>query len=74
MLINESLKSSYFVEVGMNIIKGFMVFGGLFVVLAPFCFAAFITFDDPLLAEQRRWCEQYHPTLSYSDCSVKAGW
>lgn len=76
MIAHERLTSNYFVDVGKNTIKGFMVFGGLLIVLAPFFFffAAFFSFDDPLLEEQRIWCEQYHPTLSFSECSEEAGW
>lgn len=74
--MNQKIKDSYLFSVGANTIKGFMVFGGLLIVLAPFFFffAAFFSFDDPLLEEQRIWCEQYHPTLSFSECSKEAGW
>ena len=76
MQINKLSNDNYFVGVSKNIINGSIVFGGLLAVFAPllYLFLAFISFDDPLLEEQRRWCEQYHPTLSYSDCSIKAGW
>ena len=74
--MNQKIKDSYLFNVGANTIKGFMVFGGLLIALAPFFFffAAFFSIDDPLLEEQRIWCEQYHPTLSFSECSTEAGW
>ena len=76
MQINKLSNDNYFVAVIKNIIKGSMVFGGLLAVLAPllYVFLGFFSFDDPLLEEQRIWCEQYHPTLSFSECSAEAGW
>ena len=75
--MNEVLKNNYFVDVGLNIVKGFIVLGGLSAIFGVFLLGALFLIDGPLDAhtkQQLEWCEQYHPTLSFSDCSLEAGW
>ena len=75
--MNETLKNNYFVDVSINIVKGFIVLGGLSAIFGVFLLGALFLIDGPLDAhtkQQLEWCEQYHPTLSFSDCSLEAGW
>ena len=75
--MNETLKNNYFVDVSINIVKGFIVLGGLSAIFGVFLLGALFLIDGPLDAhtkQQLEWCEQYHPTLSFSDCSAEAGW
>ena len=75
--MNEALKNNYFVDVGLNIVKGFIVLGVISPIFGVFLVGALFLIDGPLDAhtkQQLEWCEQYHPTLSFSDCSLEAGW
>ena len=75
--MNDTLRNNYFVDVSMNIVKGFIVLGGLSTFFGVFLVGALFLFDGPVDAhtkQQLEWCEQYHPTLSFNDCSVEAGW
>lgn len=75
--MNDALKNNYFVDMSLNIVKGFIVLGGLSAFFGAFLLGALFFFDGPIDAykkQQLEWCEQYHPTLSFSDCSVEAGW
>ena len=75
--MNETLKNNYFVDVSINIVKGFIVLGGLSAIFGVFLVGALFLLDGPVDAhtkQQLEWCEQYHPTLSFSDCSLEAGW
>ena len=75
--MNETIKNNYFVDVGLNIVKGFIVLGGLSAIFGVFLVGALFLIDGPLDAhtkQQLKWCEQYHPTLSFSDCSLEVGW
>ena len=75
--MNETLKNNYFVDVSINIVKGFIVLGGLSAIFGVFLVGALFLFDGPIDAyanQQLEWCEQYHPKLSFSDCSQEAGW
>jgi len=75
--MSEAIKNNYFVDVGLNIVKGFIVLGGLSAIFGVFLVGALFLIDGPLDAhtkQQLEWCEQYHPELSFSDCSLEAGW
>ena len=75
--MNETIKNNYFVDVGLNIVKGFIVLGGLSAIFGVFLVGALFLIDGPLDAhtkQQLEWCEEYHPTLSFSECSAEAGW
>ena len=77
MQITIHLKDNYLVDVGFNIIKGLVIFGGLSAIFGTFIIAALFFFDDPLgslAGEQHKWCEEHHPTLNFTACSLKAGW
>lgn len=74
MQISERVKGNYFLDVGFNVIKGLIVFGGLSLIFGIAIVAALFFIDDPVINEQETWCEQYHPTLSFSECSAEAGW
>ena len=70
-------KSNYLVDVSKNIIKGFIVFGGLSAVFGALIIAVLFFFDGPVGSEtneQLKWCEEYYPTLNFSNCSREAGW
>ena len=75
--MNEALKNNYFVDVGLNFVKGLIVLCGLIAIFGVFIVGVLFFFDGPVdthANEQLEWCEQYHPTLSFSDCSLEAGW
>ena len=75
--MNETLKHNYFVDVGLNIVKGFIVLGVISSIFGVFLVGALFLINGPVDAhtkQQQEWCEEYHPTLSFSDCSVEAGW
>ena len=74
MQINKLSNDNYFVDVSKNIIKGSILFGGLSLIFGVAIIAALFFIDDPVIKEQETWCEQYHPTLSFSECSKEAGW
>jgi len=70
-------QSHYLVEVSKNIIKGFIVFGGLCAVFGAFIIAVLFFLDGPMGSEtneQLKWYEEHNPTLNFSDCSLQAGW
>lgn len=72
-----TLKNNYFVDVSINIVKGFIVLGVISPIFGVFLVGALFLIDGPLDAhtkQQLEWCEQYHPKLSFSDCSLEAGW
>ena len=71
------LKNNYFVDVSINIVNGFIVLGVISPIFGVFLVGTLFLIDGPLDAhtkQQLKWCEQYHPTLSFSDCSLEAGW
>ena len=75
--MGETIKNHYFIDVSLNIVKGFIVLGGLSAFFGVFLLGALFLFDGPGDAHKKpqlEWCEQYHPTLSFSDCSIEAGW
>jgi hypothetical protein len=75
--MSATLKNNYFFDVTINIVKGFIVLGGLSAIFGVFLVGALFLFDGPIneyTKQQLEWCEQYHPTLSFSDCSGEAGW
>ena len=75
--MNATLKNNYFFDVGLNIVKGFIVLGVISSIFGVFLVGALFFLDGPVDAytmQQLEWCEQYHPTLSFSDCSIEAGW
>ena len=77
MQITIHLKDNYLVDVGFNIIKGFIVFGGLSAVFGALIIAGLFFFDGPMGSEtneQLKWCAEHHPTLNFSECSREAGW
>ena len=51
-----------------------ILFVGLSLIFGIAIVAALFFIDDPVIKEQETWCEQYHPTLSFSECSAEAGW
>ena len=70
-------KDNYLVDVTKNIIKGFIVFGGLSAVFGAFIITVLFFLNGPMGSEtneQLKWCEGHHPTLNFSDCSLQAGW
>ena len=76
-MINEARKNNYFVDVGLNIVKGYVVFGLLLAMISLILAIVFFLIDGPRDAhtkQQQEWCEQYHPTLSFSECTLEAGW
>lgn len=75
--MNETIKNNYFVDVGLNFVKGLIVLTVISPIFGAFIVGVLFLIDGPLDAhtkQQLEWCEQYHPTLSFSDCSVEAGW
>ena len=55
--------------------------GNLFIVrmiilALIFGFVRFIIADEPLddTKEKTAWCEEYHPDLTFEECSIQAGW
>ena len=46
------------------------------------CFLAFVVLltvfmeyrPDEETKERRKWCEEYHPSLTIKECSEEAGW
>ena len=77
LIMNETLKNNYFVDVCLNIVKGSIVLAVISSIFGVFLVGALFLIDGPLDAQTKQqlvWCEQYHPTLSFSDCSSEAGW
>ena len=75
--MNETIKNNYFVDVGLNFVKGLIVLAVISPIFGVFLVGVLFLFDGPIDAhtkQQLEWCEQYHPTLSFSDCSAEAGW
>ena len=55
--------------------------GNLFIVwiiilALIFGFVLFMIADEPLddTKEKTAWCEEYHPNLTFEECSIQAGW
>ena len=74
--MNDTLNNNYFVDVSMNILKGFIVLGGLSSIFGAFLVAALFFFYGPLDAltkEQLKWCEEYRSSLTYEECPKEAG-
>ena len=75
--MNETIKNNYFVDVGLNFVKGLIVLAVISPIFGAFIVGALFLIDGPLDAhtkQQLEWCEEYHPTLSFSECSAEAGW
>ena len=75
--MTETIKNNYFVDVGLNFLKGLIVLAVISPIFGVFIVGALFLIVGPLDAhtkQQIEWCEQYHPTLSFSDCSAEAGW
>lgn len=75
--MNETHKNNYFVDVGLNFVKGSIVLAVISPIFGVFILGALFLIVGPLDAhtkQQLKWCEEYHPTRSFSDCSVEAGW
>ena len=75
--MNETIKNNYFVDVGLNFVKGLIVLAVISPIFGAFIVGVLFLIDGPLDAhtkQQLEWCEQYHPKLSFSDCSLEAGW
>ena len=75
--MNNVVRKNYSTDVSINIVKGFFVLGSLSAIFGVFLLGALFLFDgsiDATTKQQLEWCEQYQPTLSFSDCSIEAGW
>lgn len=75
--MNDTELKDYFVDVGLNILKGSAVAAGFSALFVAFIMSIFFFFEGPPgseFYEQQRWCDKHHPTLSYSACSIEAGW
>ena len=61
---NKLIKLGYLFTVWMIILA--LIFG----------FVLFIIADGPLddTKEKTAWCEEYHPNLTFEECSIQAGW
>lgn len=65
---------NYFIAVTGNIFKGALLFGGISLLFAIFILSALFLFDDPRTKEQKQWCAEFYPDLTFEECSVEAGW
>lgn len=65
---------NYFVAVTGNIFKDALLFGGISGLFALFILSALFFFEDPHSKEQKKWCAEFYPDLTFEECSVEAGW
>jgi hypothetical protein len=65
---------NYFFAVTGNILKGTVLFGGISLLFAIFILSALFFFEDPQSKEQKKWCAEFYPDLTFEECSVEAGW
>ena len=66
--MNQTIKDGFkYFTYFMIILACFMVFLVLLVVLLD-------SVPDEEAQERLTWCEEYHPNLSYQECSTEAGW
>jgi hypothetical protein len=75
--MNDTAIIKYFADVGLNIVKGSAVATGFSVIFVAFIMSVFFILEgtvSPETNEQMKWCKEHHPTLSFSACSVEAGW
>ena len=63
--MNEALK--YFLT---TFVALFFIFGAALIVVVMLI--AFRGGAETI--EQRKWCKQHHPQLTFDQCSIEAGW
>ena len=69
-LMNETLKNNYFVDVGLNIVKGFIVLGGLSGIFGFFLLGALFLFFGPIDEYTKQQLEYWYTSPAQQDwCS-----
>jgi hypothetical protein len=58
----------------LSLVKGALIFGGISLLFAIFILSALFFFEDPQSKEQKKWCAEFYPDLTFEECSVEAGW
>ena len=55
---------------------GYLFIVWMIILALIFGFVLFIIADEPLddTKEKTAWCKEYHPNLTYTECSAEAGW
>ena len=55
---------------------GYLFIVWMILLALIFGFVLFIIADEPLddTKEKTAWCKEYHPNLTYTECSAEAGW
>ena len=55
---------------------GYLFIVWMIILALIFGFVLFIIADEPLddTKEKTAWCKEYHPNLTYAECSAEAGW
>ena len=55
---------------------GYLFIVWMIILALIFGFVLFIIADEPLddTKEKTVWCEEYHPNLTFEECSEEAGW
>lgn len=75
--MNDAVIIKYFADVGLNILKGATVAAVFSIFFVAFIMSIFFLIEGPVGSEtneKMEWCEEYHPTVSFSVCSREAGW
>lgn len=55
---------------------GYLFIGWMIILALIFGFVLLNIADEPLddTKEKTAWCEEYHPNLTFEECSREAGW
>ena len=67
----------YYIPVMADGFKGFTYFMIFFACFLAFMLLLVVLMEvrpDEEAKERRNWCAEYHPNLTYDQCSVEAGW
>ena len=59
---------------GFKYFTYFMVFMACFLVFVILLTEFMEDGSDEETKERRKWCEEYHPSLTFEECSAEAGW
>jgi len=62
------------IEDGFKYFNYFMTFMGCFFLFVVILTVLMEDGPDEETRERHKWCEEYHPNLTFAECSKEAGW
>jgi len=62
------------IEDGFKYFNYFMTFMGCFFLFVVILTVLMEDGPDEETRERHKWCEEYHPNLTFAECSEEAGW